>query len=113
MTTQALAGWRKLEKPLPSFLQLTPTFAYTKGPMQLLYSPQEPQSDGLWQHASVSCSDRYPTWEEIKDVRDTFFDPEADVFQVLPPKREYVNLHPNCFHLWSPIGRRVTPQVHP
>ena len=21
--------------------------------------------------------------------------------QILPPPREYVNIHPNCFHLWE------------
>ena len=85
------------------------TRQYIKGKLQLLFSPIENHPDGLWKHASISHPLRYPDWNEILDVRYTFFDTNNDVFQVLPPKSEYVNFHPNCFHLWSPIGRRLTP----
>ena len=85
------------------------TRRYEKGEVRVIYSPIENLPDGLWSHLSLSCVDRYPTWEEILDCRYTFFKDTDEVFQVLPPKGEYINLHPNCFHLWHAIGRRVTP----
>jgi hypothetical protein len=95
--------------PIISALLASGTKAYTKGNLQLLYSPMEQHSDGLWKHASISHPQRYPYWDEILDVRYTFFSENDEVMQVLPPKREYVNVAKNCFHLWCPVGRRLTP----
>lgn len=52
-------------------------------------------------HLSISHKHRYPRWEEIKEARYTYLPPEIYVVMVLPPKGNYVNLHPNCFHLWE------------
>jgi len=57
-------------------------------------------------HVSISHPDRYPTWDEIKHARDRFMDRNRTVYQVLPPENEYVDHHPNCFHLWMPIIAR-------
>jgi len=103
------------EKPMlgadsiTSALLATGTKAYTKGMLQLLFSTMEQHPDGLWKHASISHPNRYPTWDEILDVRYTFFGEQEEVMQVLPPKSEYINVHKNCFHLWCPVGRRLTP----
>jgi hypothetical protein len=105
----AANGWAERPDLDVSFISATAK-CYTKGSLRLIFDDAEVQADGLWRHGSVSCHHRYPTWNEILDVRYTFFGPQDDVFQVLPPKSEYVNLHKNCFHLWSPIGRRVVPK---
>lgn len=52
-------------------------------------------------HLSISHRDRYPTWDEIKDARYALLPNDAMIAMMLPPKDEYVNLHPNCFHLWE------------
>lgn len=60
-------------------------------------------SDGMgWEHVSVSYRTRTPTWEEMCKVKDFFWDAEDPVFQIHPPRSEYVNLHPYCLHLWRP-----------
>ena len=56
---------------------------------------------GKLRHVSVSHPERYPTWEEIKEVKERFFGPDQDTMMVLPRKELYVNLHRNCFHLWQ------------
>lgn len=62
-------------------------------------------SDGLgWEHVSVSRRDRCPTWEEMCQVKDIFWDDADCVIQYHPPKSDYVNNHPYCLHLWRPIG---------
>jgi len=55
---------------------------------------------GFW-HLSISHPIRYPTFDEIRDVRYKYLPNEITVAMLFPPKEEYVNLHPNCFHLWQ------------
>ena len=56
-----------------------------------------------WEHISVSRKDRCPTWNEMCQVKDLFWDEDDCVVQYHPPKSDYVNLHPYCLHLWRPI----------
>ncbi len=86
------------------------TRQWVKGNIRVLFSPEEDHGGGeKWSHLSISLSHRYPTWDEILDARYTFFPDTQEVVQVLPPKSEYVNMHRNCFHLWAPTGKRITP----
>ena len=55
---------------------------------------------GYW-HMSISHPSRYPTWDEIKEARYKYTPNEVTMAMLLPPKEEYVNVHPNCFHLWE------------
>lgn len=57
-----------------------------------------------WEHVSVSRTDRCPTWAEMCQVKDIFWDQDDCVIQYHPPKNDYVNNHPWCLHLWRPIG---------
>lgn len=50
-------------------------------------------------HLSIAHRNRYPTWDEIRDARYEFLPKEITVVMVLPPPSQYVNAHPNCFHL--------------
>lgn len=52
-------------------------------------------------HVSISHTFRYPTWEEIKAVRAWAWDEDTEVVMVLARRRDYVNISPNCFHLWT------------
>jgi len=52
-------------------------------------------------HISISHRSRYPTWDEIKYVRYKLGPSNKTMIIVLPPKQTYVNVHPNCFHLWE------------
>lgn len=54
---------------------------------------------GLGWHLSISHPERYPTWNEIRDARYDLLPDEVTMGMLLPPRAEYVNLHPNCFHL--------------
>ena len=50
-------------------------------------------------HLSISAPHRYPKWDEITDARYSLIPNEVTMYMYLPPKEEYVNVHPNCFHL--------------
>jgi hypothetical protein len=56
--------------------------------------------NGRW-HLSISHPERYPTWDEIKTARYQLVPNDVTMAMLLPPKERYVNIHPNCFHLWE------------
>jgi len=65
-------------------------------------------SDGEgWEHVSVSLKNRTPNWKEMCFVKDLFWGEDECVVQFHPPKSEYINNHPNCLHLWKPIGKNI------
>ena len=55
---------------------------------------------GKW-HLSISCKNRFPTWQEIHQARYDLIPNEAMMAMILPPKEQYVNLHENTFHLYE------------
>lgn len=52
-------------------------------------------------HLSISHQKRLPTYEELKEARYKFLPDEIYMAQIFPPKKEFVNLHPFCLHLWQ------------
>ena len=100
-------GWKEI--PLIQGLPVTQdTTSWAKGSLKVLFSPKEKHTEqdlggGYWKHLSISHPRRYPFWQEILDARYTFFSENETVIQIMPPTQEYVNLHPNCFHLWSKL----------
>ena len=61
----------------------------------------------MWEHLSVSLPNRLPTWEELKFIKMLLWEPEDEVMQFFPPQSEYVNVHPNCLHLWRPTNCKL------
>lgn len=62
-------------------------------------------SDGMgWDHVSVVLINRKrtPTWEEMCYIKDLFFNEDESVVQFHPAKKDYVNHHKYCLHLWQP-----------
>ncbi len=53
-----------------------------------------------WIHFSVARKDHLPHWEELVDIKEMFLGRETKAIQVIPPRSQYVNIHPNCLHLW-------------
>lgn len=88
---QPKAKWR--ERPewptVASFLKW-----YSWGNCRVMVG-QEPAG---W-HLSISCPDRNPTWEEIKQARYDLCPHDVTMAMILPPTNEYVNIHNFCFHL--------------
>lgn len=64
-----------------------------------------------WEHVSVSSyrRSRMPSWADMCEVKDIFFDDEEEAVQVHPRASEYVhgvgpraNRLENVLHLWRP-----------
>lgn len=74
---------------------------------------KEPMWEGYSWHLSISFrsnsilnksggpapGNRVPNWEEIHEARYRFCPDEVYMAMILPPKSEYVNLHPTTMHL--------------
>lgn len=62
-------------------------------------------SDKLgWEHVSVSLLGRSctPTWEQMCFIKNMFWGEDETIVQYHPAKKDYVNMHPYCLHLWRP-----------
>ena len=67
-------------------------------------------SDGLgWEHVSVSRKDRTPTWDEMCQVKALFWEESDCVVQYHPAKKDYINIHNHCLHLWRTEGIPTPP----
>lgn len=59
-----------------------------------------------WEHVSVSLPDsprKCPSWDEMRVVKDLFWNDDECVVQFHPAKKDYINNHPGCLHLWRPV----------
>jgi len=72
---------------------------YACGEAMALYA-LEPNKHGMLHHLSISCADRYPTWDEIVAAKGQIMG-DVDAMMVLPRKRDYVNVMTKCFHVWE------------
>lgn len=68
---------------------------------------------GGWEHVSVSCHGRCPTWEEMCAVKEIFWRDDEAVMQLHPAKSEHINNHPFCLHLWKPCDGTSTIPLPP
>lgn len=57
-----------------------------------------------WEHVSVSCADRCPTWLEMDYVKRIFWKDDELVLQYHMPRAEHINIHDFVLHLWRPVG---------
>lgn len=63
-----------------------------------------------WEHCSVSITDRYercPDWEQMCFIKDTFWNENECCVQYHPAKKDYVNNHKYCLHIWKPIEQEL------
>lgn len=50
-------------------------------------------------HMSVSHESRQPTWDEVAHLRYALLPDQVTMAYLLPPKDDYINLHPNCMQI--------------
>lgn len=64
---------------------------------------------GGWDHVSVSPYKKRitPSWDDMCRIKDMFFCDDEVVVQFHPAKSEYVNMMPNCLHLWRPQEEKI------
>lgn len=64
-----------------------------------------------FEHVSVSCEVRCPTWDEMEFIKQIFWRDDETVMQLHVPKSDHVNYHQCCLHLWKPLNAEI-PRPH-
>lgn len=78
---------------------------WTIGPLRVICS-----SDNGWDHVSVSCETRCPSWNEMEFVKRSFFFPDEVAMQLHVNEKEHINHMPYCLHIWRPTNGMVIPR---
>lgn len=63
-----------------------------------------------WEHCSVSITDRYkrtPSWEQMCFIKNSFWNEDECCVEYHPAKKDYVNNHEYCLHIWKPIEQEL------
>lgn len=107
-------NWKEVQLPSSFFAEVRrtgqeigrDTRCYECGDLRVLTSYEQ----NRW-HLSISHPHRNPRWKEIKEARYDLLPDDTTMAQLLPPKAQYVNLHPHTFHLWEiqPMTRENLP----
>lgn len=53
-----------------------------------------------WLHVSCAKHSKLPTWNDLKEVKESFIGIDKKAIQILPEAKKYVNIHPYCLHLY-------------
>lgn len=115
-------SWLRIKSPVPFCKAFTREV--NDGHLTVIVGREPAKQDGdyLWHlsmsHRSSTLTDtngnplpgRIPLWEEIKEARYKFIANEVTVGILLPPKEEYVNVHPTTIHLWEVRDERKEAQ---
>lgn len=62
-----------------------------------------------WLHVSASHTLTIPTWEEMREVKETFIGKDREAYMVMPPEERYINDNPTVLHLWCCVDGPVLP----
>lgn len=88
-------GWRMLDRTLNGARYRNWRTRHT-----VIITISREQDGRRWLHFSCSHIDRIPKWGELVDIKEVFLGTKVFAYQVIPPRAEYVNQHPNVLHLW-------------
>lgn len=81
-------------------------FVECRGVQLTVFSSGTDEETG-WEHVSVSTRFRTPTWEEMCFIKDLFWRDDEVVLQFHPAKKDYVDNHPHCLHMWRPLRQTI------
>lgn len=82
--------------------------SFRKGNIVVIYSIAQELDNKHWIHLSLSRPNKYPTYDEIKRIKEIFIGNEKAII-IFPKDSNFVNLHPYCFHLWSCLDCDIIP----
>jgi hypothetical protein len=71
--------------------------AFQLGPLRFVVA-----DGGGWDHVSVSCARRLPTWDEMDSVKRIVFRDDEVAMQLHISDARKVDLCRYCLHLWRP-----------
>ena len=101
--------WEERPDPFGTGRDYCRTYFHKHG-LRLILTATLEADHKRWLHISVSHrGGRYPTWEELCRIKDTFCGEDATTYQIHPPRSKHVSIHDKCLHLWTCLDGPVTP----
>jgi hypothetical protein len=93
---------RAIGTPLAWTVHRDPVLHYRKiaDTLMVVLSARREADGRRWLHVSFSRPSKLPSWDDLREVKNTFVGKDRRAIQVLPPESEYVNIHDYCLHLW-------------
>ena len=82
------------------------------GGLRVLVDCEFKDDGNPWLHVSYSRKDWVPNHADSCKVKEAFVG-DRYAYAVFPPAEKYVNIHPNCLHLWARMDTkdgRVLPE---
>jgi len=90
------AGWRQSGRKLDGA-----SYMCDNRRLSVIVSASVELDEKKWLHVSCAHPHKLPSWETIKMVKDIFIGRKRQAIQVLPAEEKYININPNCLHLFS------------
>lgn len=97
-----VAGWSPPAAP-PLWQQVDRTpdgakYLHTVRTQSVIVSAAVEMDGRLWVHFSTAFPRRLPSWDEFVRTKEQFLGTDVKAIQVIPPRSEYVNIHPYVLH---------------
>jgi len=103
-----LPGWRKLlSLELPDGSEAKRWVHRSR--LTAIMSVEDRSPGGIWWHVSVAHPLGLPTWEQVVEVKEAFMGKEVKAMHLLPPRSEWMSVHPNCLHVWVRLDGETYP----
>ncbi len=78
--------------------------------LRVLVDTRAMPDESIWLHVSYSRAKWIPNHADTSAVKQAFIG-NRYAYAIFPPSEKYVNIHPNCLHLWAPLSvDSVTPE---
>jgi hypothetical protein len=97
VTPDFLGAWRRMMGA-----DVPPPQVFARGDVRVMLGREPVAEDGTdprW-HLSIASPDRVPSWAEIVNAAHALRPGVVFVIGV-PPRSWWLNVHPNCLHLWE------------
>lgn len=88
------APWKELQRSEDGVMAQHPSG------LRVIVSDSIEEDGRRWRHLSVTAMRRTPHWHELKAVKEKWLGDDY-AYTVFPPSDRYVNIHPNCLHLFQ------------
>lgn len=76
------------------------SFKCEKRKLSVIVSKAVERDGKEWIHLSIAHPKRMPDYEELCEVKDEFLGKDVEAYQKFVAKKDHVNIHPFCLHLW-------------
>jgi hypothetical protein len=103
-----LPGWRKLNGPVMPDGQKAKAWQH-KNKLTVIMSVEDRRPGGIWWHISIAHPLGLPSWEQLVEVKEAFMGKEVKAMHLLPPRSQWMNVHPHCMHLWVRLDGDTYP----